>query len=54
MVEPDFGEAWEMFYGFMKDTADRAGYPIRRSQKYLRDNMKELRDAGRGHLFFAI
>ena len=54
VVEPDFEEAWETFYGFMKDTADRAGYPIRRSQEYLHDNMKELRDAGRGHLFFAV
>ncbi|MBA3472874.1 MAG: peptidoglycan bridge formation glycyltransferase FemA/FemB family protein, partial [Rubrobacter sp.] len=27
VVEPDFEEAWETFYGFMKDTADRAGYP---------------------------
>nr|MBA2711958.1 peptidoglycan bridge formation glycyltransferase FemA/FemB family protein [Rubrobacteraceae bacterium] len=54
VVEPDFGEAWETFYGFMKATADRAGYPIRRSQDYLYDNMREMHGAGRGRLFFAV
>ncbi len=51
--EPDFEEAWDTFYGFMQDTADRAGYPIRRSREYLHDNMREMHNAGRGHLFFA-
>lgn len=54
VVEPDFEEAWEAFYGFMEATADRAGYPIRRSQDYLHDNMREMHDAGRGRLFFAV
>ena len=54
VVEPDFEEAWETFYEFMKDTAERAGYPIRRSQEYLHDNMREMHDAGRGNLFFAV
>ena len=54
VVEPEFEEAWETFYGFMKDTADRAGYPIRRSQEYLHDNMRDMHHAGRGHLFFAV
>jgi peptidoglycan pentaglycine glycine transferase (the first glycine) len=54
VVEPDFEEAWEAFYGFMEATADRAGYPIRRSQDYLYDNMRGMHDAGRGHLFFAL
>ena len=54
VVEPDFEEAWETFYGFMKDTADRAGYPIRRSQEYLHDNMREMHEADRGNLFFAM
>jgi lipid II:glycine glycyltransferase (peptidoglycan interpeptide bridge formation enzyme) len=49
VVEPDFEEARETFYGFMKDTADRTGYPIRRSQEYLYDNMREMHDAGRGN-----
>ena len=54
VVEPDFEQAWETFYGFMKDTADRAGYPIRRSQEYLHDNMREMHNADRGNLFFAM
>ena len=54
VIEPGFEEGWETFYGFMKDTAGRAGYPIRRSQEYLHDNMREMYDAGRGHLFFAV
>jgi peptidoglycan pentaglycine glycine transferase (the first glycine) len=54
VVEPEFEEAWEAFYGFMKYTADRAGYPIRRSQEYLHDNMRDMHAAGRGNLFFAM
>ncbi len=54
VVEPDFDEAWETFYGFMKYTADRAKYPIRRSQGYLHDNMRDMHAAGRGNLFFAM
>jgi lipid II:glycine glycyltransferase (peptidoglycan interpeptide bridge formation enzyme) len=53
VVEPEFEEGWATFYGFMKDTADRAGYPIRRSQKYLHDNMRDMHAVGRGNLFFA-
>ena len=54
VIEPDFEETWDTFYRLMEATAERAGYPIRRSQEYLHDNMKEMHDAGRGHLFFAV
>jgi len=54
VVQPDFEESWDTFYGLMKATARRAGYPIRRSEGYLRDNMRAMHDAGRGHLFFAV
>jgi peptidoglycan pentaglycine glycine transferase (the first glycine) len=54
VVEPAFEEAWDTFYGFMEATAERAGYPIRRSRDYLHDNMREMQDAGCGHLFFAV
>src|ERR687886_1103347 len=55
VVEPDdFEASWGTFYGLMKATADRAGYPIRRSEEYLRENMREMHSAGRGHLFLAV
>ena len=56
VVEPeDFEGAWETFYGWMEDTAERkSGFTIRRPRGYLHDMMRAMREAGQGHLFFAV
>ena len=53
VIEPPFEEAWEAFFDLLKTTADRNGFPIRRSPEYLHDVMKTMHDAGKGRLFFA-
>jgi lipid II:glycine glycyltransferase (peptidoglycan interpeptide bridge formation enzyme) len=55
IVEPeDFEAAWETFYRWLEDTAERKpGFTIRRPREYLHDMMRAMRDAGQGHLFFA-
>lgn len=54
VVEPeDFGEAWDSFFELSKITADRHGYPIRRSREYLREAALGMYRAGRANLFFA-
>jgi peptidoglycan pentaglycine glycine transferase (the first glycine) len=52
VVEPeDFEGAWETFYGWMEDTAERkSDFTIRRPREYLHAMMRTMRDAGRGHL----
>ena len=56
VVEPeDFESAWETFYGWMEDTVERkSGFTIRRPRGYLHDMMRTMRNAGQGHLFFAV
>lgn len=56
VVEPDdFEGAWETFYGWMEDTAERKeGFTIRRPRGYLHDMMRTMHDAGQGHLFLAV
>jgi peptidoglycan pentaglycine glycine transferase (the first glycine) len=54
VVEPDFEEAWETFYEWMEATSERKeDYVLRRSRDYLYGVMREMHDAGQGHLFFA-
>jgi peptidoglycan pentaglycine glycine transferase (the first glycine) len=54
VVEPEFEEAWETFYEWMKATSERKeDYVLRRSRDYLHGVMREMHDAGQGHLFFA-
>ena len=54
VVEPDFDEAWETFYEWMKATSERKGdYVLRRPRDYLRSVMRTMHDAGQGRLFFA-
>jgi peptidoglycan pentaglycine glycine transferase (the first glycine) len=54
VVEPDFDEAWETFYEWMKATSERKeDYVLRRPCDYLRSVMRAMHDAGQGHLFFA-
>src|ERR687889_517084 len=54
VVEPDFEEAWETFYEWMKATSARKeDYVLRRSHDYLRGVMRAMHDAGQGHLFLA-
>jgi peptidoglycan pentaglycine glycine transferase (the first glycine) len=56
VIEPeDFERAWETFYGWMEDTAERKdGFTIRRPKAYLHDMMRTMLDAGQGHLFLAV
>jgi len=56
VVEPeDFEAAWETFYGWMEDTAERkSGFTIRRPREYLHDMMRAMHDAGQGNLFLAV
>jgi peptidoglycan pentaglycine glycine transferase (the first glycine) len=54
VVEPEFDEAWETFYKWMEATSERKeDYVLRRSRDYLHGVMREMHDAGQGHLFFA-
>jgi lipid II:glycine glycyltransferase (peptidoglycan interpeptide bridge formation enzyme) len=54
VVEPDFDEAWETFYEWMKATSERKeDYVLRRSRDYLYGVMRSMHDAGQGRLFFA-
>ena len=54
VVEPDFEEAWETFYEWMKATSERKeDYVLRRSRGYLYGVMRSMYDAGQGRLFFA-
>jgi lipid II:glycine glycyltransferase (peptidoglycan interpeptide bridge formation enzyme) len=54
VVEPDFNEAWETFYEWMKATSERKeDYVLRRPRDYLRSVMRAMHDAGQGRLFFA-
>jgi peptidoglycan pentaglycine glycine transferase (the first glycine) len=54
VVEPEFDEAWETFYGWMEATSERKeDYVLRRSRDYLYGVMRSMHDAGQGHLFFA-
>ena len=54
VVEPDFEEAWEIFYEWMKATSARKeDYILRRPRGYLRGVMRAMHDAGQGYLFFA-
>src|SRR5919199_1477754 len=54
VVEPEFEEGFETFYGWMKATSERKeGYILRRSRDYLRSVMQAMHDAGQGYLFFA-
>ena len=54
VVEPDFEEAWETFYEWMKATSARKeDYVLRRSRDYLRGVMGAMHEAGQGHLFLA-
>src|SRR5215218_2635637 len=51
----DFELAWEAFYGWMEDTAERKdGFTIRRPKAYLHDMMRAMHDAGQGRLFLAM
>jgi len=56
VVEPeDFEGAWETFYGWMEDMAERkSDFTIRRPRGYLHDMMRAMHDAGQGHLFLAV
>jgi peptidoglycan pentaglycine glycine transferase (the first glycine) len=54
VVEPDFEEAWEIFYEWMKATSARKeDYVLRRPRDYLRGVMGAMHEAGQGHLFLA-
>ncbi len=54
VTEPDdFEEAWEEMYRLSVITAERNGFPIRRSREYLHDVGHQMRAAGRAHIFFA-
>jgi peptidoglycan pentaglycine glycine transferase (the first glycine) len=54
VVEPDFEEAWETFYEWMKATSARKeDYVLRRPRDYLRGVMGAMHEAGQGHLFLA-
>ena len=54
VVEPDFEEAWETFYEWMKATSARKeDYVLRRPRDYLRGVMGAMQEAGQGHLFLA-
>ena len=54
VVEPDFEEAWEIFYEWMKATSARKeDYVLRRPRDYLRGVMEAMHEAGQGHLFLA-
>jgi peptidoglycan pentaglycine glycine transferase (the first glycine) len=54
VVEPDFDEAWETFYEWMKATSERKeDYVLRRSRDYLYGVMRSMFDANQGRLFFA-
>jgi lipid II:glycine glycyltransferase (peptidoglycan interpeptide bridge formation enzyme) len=54
VTEPDdFEEAWEGMYRLSVITAERNGFPIRRSREYLHDVGHQMRAAGRAHIFFA-
>jgi lipid II:glycine glycyltransferase (peptidoglycan interpeptide bridge formation enzyme) len=54
VVEPDFEEAWETFYEWMKATSARKeDYVLRRPRDYLRGVMEAMHEAGQGHLFLA-
>jgi lipid II:glycine glycyltransferase (peptidoglycan interpeptide bridge formation enzyme) len=49
VVEPeDFEEAWNTFFDWMEDTAERkSGFTIRRPKAYLHDMMRTMHDAAR-------
>ena len=54
VVEPDFEEAWETFYEWMKATSARKeDYILRRPRDSLRGVMGAMQEAGQGHLFLA-
>jgi peptidoglycan pentaglycine glycine transferase (the first glycine) len=54
VVQPEFDEGWETFYGWMKATSERKeDYVLRRSRDYLYGVMRSMHDAGQGRLFFA-
>jgi lipid II:glycine glycyltransferase (peptidoglycan interpeptide bridge formation enzyme) len=49
VVEPEFDEAWETFYGWMEATSERKeDYVLRRSRDYLYGVMRSMHDAGQG------
>ncbi len=55
VVEPeDFEGAFEIFQGWTEETAERkANFALRRPREYFHAVMREMREAGQGHLFFA-
>jgi peptidoglycan pentaglycine glycine transferase (the first glycine) len=56
VIKPEnFEKAWNTFYDWMEDTAERkSGFTIRRPKEYLHDMMRTMHDAGKGHLFLAV